>query len=226
MPTRIFVRTGSCRRISMREPPRLARICPNPWTARPCRSQISKVSSRMKPRNSFSSLKIPNDRFLGRLMAPAMRCSAPSGAMATSSDQRGARTRTLEGRTTVVRGRGAGTRTRDLSVSNAARYQAALHPVGKGRLYETRALGDRIGLRVYDRFGLRVVVFHDLRADAFAQVGPPLGFRSWWPRVSLVGLSHDGNDDRPVTRLAELEAEARELLRPVEWLVPSSRWSH
>src|SRR5207245_3648668 len=30
-------------------------------------------------------------------------------------------------------GRGAGTRTRDLSVPNAARYQAALHPVGKGR---------------------------------------------------------------------------------------------
>src|SRR5216683_6830528 len=70
---------------------------------------------------------------------------------------------------------------------------------------------------------LGVVVLHDLDADALAKVRPPpslVGLRPW---IALVGLSDDGNDDRPLVRFAELESCPRELLGTVGRLEPLRR---
>src|SRR5258705_10211204 len=71
--------------------------------------------------------------------------------------------------------------------------------------------------------GLGVVVLHDLSAYALAQVRPPVRLDRRGPRVPLVRLRHDANDDRPLIRFTELEAQACELLGPIGGLEPLRR---
>src|SRR5258706_6526188 len=82
---------------------------------------------------------------------------------------------------------------------------------------------DGLVLRL-ERIGLGVVVLHDLGAYALAQVRPPVRLDRRGARVPLGRLGPERNDDPPLVRFTELEAQACELAGPIRGLEPLRRW--